>query len=152
MSGSQKREGKVLLPIKLDELACDSCVVGCSGEFHPIEFCPFITREFPTGAVLGERGDETQYLWFIKSGAVAGTFGPGRETHIVHPAGSFVGLEALLVDKQLMTSWTLARTTVCGITRDAFKQWLERRSALEAQLQTAAAEIVATEKVHHDKE
>ena len=39
--------------IPLSEISCADCSIGNSVEFRSAQFCPFIVRNYPTGAVLG---------------------------------------------------------------------------------------------------
>ncbi len=129
--------------IPLSEINCADCSIGNRVEFGSAQFCPFIVRNHPTGAVLGKLGEASDYIWFISSGAVAGTAGAGREANVLFPPGSFVGLETLHQPWRALTVWTLARTSTCGITPEGFLRWLEGQGALRDELMKESAEVLA---------
>lgn len=103
---------------------CARCPVGLASGIDRGHFCPWITRAYAAGDVLGERGAPADYVWFVKDGVVGLREPDTERIASLRLPGSFVGLECLTGDRRTATAVVLAPSLLCGATRDGFIEWL----------------------------
>lgn len=112
--------------IDLGEMSCDACPVGCASGRQAAQFCPFIIRHYERGAELCRAGNPADYVWLVKDGVVGLGGGPGDPDRLeaLRLPGGYIGLECLVDDSYRFTAKALARSVLCGATREGFLRWV----------------------------
>lgn len=113
------------LELDLGQVVCGSCPIGRASGLGRGQFCPFITRELERGEIVCTAGEPADHVWLVKRGVVG--LGLSRDEpdrlDTLRLPGTFVGLECLLEDRYRATGRTVARTSLCGATREGFRRW-----------------------------
>lgn len=107
---------------------CQHCPVGVASGMALGQFCPFIVRDYPKGADLYHIDQSADHIWFIKTGVVALTDDNGA-CEFKYP-NSFIGAEAVETGRYRANAKALAPTTLCGATREGFKQWMSSHAEI----------------------
>ena len=112
--------------IDLGELSCDDCPVGCASGRQAAQFCPFIIRQYERGSELCRAGAPADYVWLVKDGVVGLGGGPDDPDHLeaLRLPGGYIGLECLVDTSYRYSARALARSTLCGATREGFFRWV----------------------------
>jgi hypothetical protein len=112
--------------LDLGEVRCATCPLGQASGAGRGQFCPFITREVGRGEVLCRAGEPAGYVWMVKKGAVGLGLAQGDLDRLdtIRLPGTFIGLECLVQETYLATARTVARSTLCGATREGFRRWV----------------------------
>ncbi len=135
----------------MEDPPCTVCEVGVASGTREGHFCPFVNRERKSGEIIYVEGEDAPRIWYLKRGTVvlmrkvSETRGEGQVRAVRFP-GSFIGLEAMVVDHYLDTARAATDVALCGITRDGMDAWLgppgtPARTALEMTLRTASMDL-----------
>lgn len=129
---------------------CTRCPVGIASDTDEGSRCPFVPRRRCAGAVLHVAGDPVERVSFIKSGEVLVTRSSDEERvegtpWAIRRPGSFLGLEGLVRSEHLDSARALVEVTLCGVSLEDLRAWLNaRRTAaqvlLDAVLRSSVSE------------